>query len=213
MEKLKIDFLEHNFDLQWDKEKTKVTEKNGNLIIGGLVGGGCGLVELIFTIILISQIVDPTPKSQITAMVVTLIIFLLPTLWGISQFFKRRIVFIDGDKLSFEFVSLFGTKQKQIPLLEYQQINWGQTSGASIYDGTATTHSSTSYYFLHLRHKNSRYAVELYNNIQNDMPEKRRKEYAKLLGLSVVDVSFKTRHNQAESSKRLGDFVKNRNKS
>ncbi len=212
MKQIKIDFLEHNFDLQWDKEKTKVTEKNGNLIIGGLVGGGCGLVELIFTIILISQVINPTPKSQMPAMVTTLIIFLLPTLWGISQFSKRRVVFIDGQKLSFEFVSLFGTKQKQISLLEYQQINWGQTGGSSIWDGTATTHSSTSYYFLRLRHKKAKYNIELYNNIQNDMPEIRRKEYTKVLGLPVVDVSSKIRHDQVESRKRLEDYVKNRNK-
>lgn len=42
------------------------------------------------------------------------------------------------------------------------------------------------------------------------MPASRREEYAKLLGLPVVDVSFKTRQNQVESRKRLGDFVKNR---
>lgn len=214
MKTTKIFWNDKNFDIGYDQQPVQVDEQLGNKGVGTIVFVLCSLAIIVPSSITLSQIYAGTATGNPVGAIITVILLLgWPTCWGFSQFFKRRLYLIKNGVVKFKLISFLTRKTASIKLSEYGMIQIGRIpSRARIGVAIGGDIGYTGVYFVRLKHENSKYTIDLYNRVSNQMDHHRLERYSRLFHLPVKDVTPAQTAKETKFRKRLESFLEQRRK-
>ena len=189
MERVRIKWSDRDYDMRFEKGDVLVEEETGVRVPAIIIMVLCGIAlvpPLVFTVIqMLSGTASGNPVGAIIAVSLVLGSVIL---WGVRQFFSyRRFHFQDG-AIHFEFAGLFGKKKVIVSMAEYDQLAYGHNDPVSRNSGG---YNCPGFYFLTARHKNPRYRIIFYKDLQEQISQDRIERYSKMLGLPAMDTTAK----------------------
>ncbi len=184
--KKKIAWSETNYDMGFDTGTVTIEQETGNKGFGLIVAVMCGAAILLPVYFTIMQIVNGTASGNPVGAVIAVVLILgWPVYWGIKQFFQRRIITLQADRIDITYISLFNKKKESIKLDDYENLVSGRTASLSTHSFEGAI-GSTGYYYFHLRHPNKRYAFDIYRSVQGPLSDERVLWYCERFHLDHV---------------------------